>query len=397
MFGYIYVRQHPAYDIYNACKLGKTMQIPERDSQYATGEIIRGKFTLVILLEYTNISLIEKMLQNYFKCLGHHIMYDGGTEFFNIAIIELIVPYLQLTVVKFRVLSDQEIHELSRQERIKSLCDLCINKMKLNIPSRIIPPNLDTSISNIYQEILVPRPYQEDIIADALKYYETNTAGILNLICGTGKTLISLWIAERLSCKKILIGVPNKLLLKQWAQIAKKIFKCDIILIYDIDIDGDYIITNDAFILITTYASAYKIAAMDIIFDMKILDEAHHLTGLDIKEKSYLQIMNIPAKKQIGLTATIKHISGLHAISNDSISHFGTIIASRNLHWAIKNEVICDYELLIMRLRECDVMPTFATIDERRIKFSMCGFCAFLYKNIYYLRQVQHSYLIFLE
>ena len=212
MFGYIYVRQHPAYDIYNACKLGKTMQIPERDSQYATGEIIRGKFTLVILLEYTNISLIEKMLQNYFKCLGHHIMYDGGTEFFNIAIIKLIVPYLQLSVVKFRVLSDQEIHELTRQERIKSLCGLCIYKIKWNIPSRIIPTILDT---NIFQEILVPRPYQEDIIAEAIKHYETNTAGILNLICGTGKTLISLWIAERLSCKKILIGVPNKLLLTQ--------------------------------------------------------------------------------------------------------------------------------------------------------------------------------------
>ena len=142
-------------------------------------------------------------------------------------------------------------------------------------------------------------------------------------------------------------------------------------LIYDID--RPYIITNDTFILITTYASAYKIAAMDIIhdFDMKILDEVHHLTGLDIKEKSYLQIMNIPAKKQIGLTATIKHISGLNAISNDSISHFGTIIASRNLHWAIKNDVICDYELLIMRLRECDVMPTFATIDERRMYLSV--------------------------
>lgn len=26
--GYIYIRKHPAYDIYNACKLGKASNIP---------------------------------------------------------------------------------------------------------------------------------------------------------------------------------------------------------------------------------------------------------------------------------------------------------------------------------------------------------------------------------
>ena len=45
--GYIYIREHEAYSKYDACKLGKTENIPERDNTYITGEIFRGIFTLV--------------------------------------------------------------------------------------------------------------------------------------------------------------------------------------------------------------------------------------------------------------------------------------------------------------------------------------------------------------
>ena len=45
--GYIYFRRHPSYDADDACKMGKTNNIPERDTQYATGEIQRGYFEAV--------------------------------------------------------------------------------------------------------------------------------------------------------------------------------------------------------------------------------------------------------------------------------------------------------------------------------------------------------------
>ena len=34
-FGYIYVRRHESYDKYNAIKLGKTINIPDRDYESA--------------------------------------------------------------------------------------------------------------------------------------------------------------------------------------------------------------------------------------------------------------------------------------------------------------------------------------------------------------------------
>lgn len=50
IYGYIYIRNHSSYDIYDACKIGKTNNIPERDMQYATGEIKRGYFEMVLIV-----------------------------------------------------------------------------------------------------------------------------------------------------------------------------------------------------------------------------------------------------------------------------------------------------------------------------------------------------------
>ncbi len=45
--GYVYVRTHPSYEEHDACKMGKTNNIPEGDTSYATSEIKRGVFEIV--------------------------------------------------------------------------------------------------------------------------------------------------------------------------------------------------------------------------------------------------------------------------------------------------------------------------------------------------------------
>lgn len=69
--GYIYVRNHLSYDIYDACKMGMTITtIPERDTQYATGEIIRGYFEVVFEVPIKKTKIIERLLQNEFRKLN---------------------------------------------------------------------------------------------------------------------------------------------------------------------------------------------------------------------------------------------------------------------------------------------------------------------------------------
>jgi hypothetical protein len=64
--GYIYIRYHHYYN--NICKLGKTKNIYDRDTTYATSEYIRGYFILVIEILNNQIyddTFVEKLLQKY--------------------------------------------------------------------------------------------------------------------------------------------------------------------------------------------------------------------------------------------------------------------------------------------------------------------------------------------
>ena len=95
--GYIYVRSHPSYDVNDAYKMGKTNNIPERDSLYATGEIKRGNFKVVFEVPIEKMGIIERLLQ--YEFLAYNIKYDAGIEFYNKKIIDLIEPYLHLSLI----------------------------------------------------------------------------------------------------------------------------------------------------------------------------------------------------------------------------------------------------------------------------------------------------------
>ena len=80
-YGYIYVRLHFSYDLYNVCKLGKTNNLCERNSTYKTSEVECGIFELVIEIKQELLDIIERLLQNYFKLLNHHYYLNGGTAY----------------------------------------------------------------------------------------------------------------------------------------------------------------------------------------------------------------------------------------------------------------------------------------------------------------------------
>ena len=118
--GFVYVRQHIYYENDEICKLGRSKNIPDRDNGYATGEYRRGKFILVIEISNNQIFndiFVEKILQRYFK--NYHCKINGGNEFYQNNIIDEIVPFLSNTLIKFKVLSEEEINcrRMGRQTR----------------------------------------------------------------------------------------------------------------------------------------------------------------------------------------------------------------------------------------------------------------------------------------
>ena len=351
--GYIYVRTHEAYDKHDVCKLGKTQNITNRETTYITSEFIKGDFSYVFEVMLVKMSYAEKKLGEDFKSLGFHVRRGfGGKEFYKKEIIPLIVETLKKHDIEARLLTCDEVKSIARKEYIAKIAKY-LNKKSIR---RLIKKL--KALKNRYTK----RSDQIEIIDKSVKHFQTNDKGLLVLICGIGKTLISLWTTQELKANKILVGVPNTLLLVQWEKVIKELFPVYTCLIVKggVNIEDITLFLNEnkeKCIIITTYASSHKVCSASVtsafIFDMKILDEAHHLTSpYIIKEehKTYVKILDIKCVKQLSLTATLKILENKDntcdddlIISNTNVAYFGTIIAKRPLLWAIENKIVCDY------------------------------------------------------
>lgn len=298
--GYIYIRDHPAYN--GLVKVGKTQNIPEREQTYITSEYTRGKFIHVWEICLTALNIIDRLIKFKFQYLNR---YNGaGTEFYEREVINEIPVLFESTALIWRELSAEEIENLLRPDRVRA-------KWKRAMSAVLV----------VHRRI-TPRPYQVDIIQETVDLLQTHERVLLNLACGVGKTLISLWVFLRLfSCNgSVVIGVPNLILLAQWRQRAK-----------NMGINAK----------VTTYQSAHKLLA-GASADMLICDEVHHLGryfGMsavdDLTERQFGSILNIKTKYVLGLSAT----------PPADVSYNSSPIAtlSRSTIWAIDNNIICDY------------------------------------------------------
>ena len=196
--GYIYVRNHQSYDVDDLCKMGKANNIPERDTQYATGEIKRGYFERVFEVPIEKSGIVERLLQNEFRELN--VKYDAGTEFYNKKIITLIEPFLITLGIKYRKLTKQEINDLVRCNRVRNTIK------KINIQSLI-----HILKSNHWNE----RDYQTKIINFSKDELLSQNKLYIELPTGGGKSYIVYKLFEYLKSEFIIIVSPRKIVNSQ--------------------------------------------------------------------------------------------------------------------------------------------------------------------------------------
>jgi len=202
--GYIYIRNHSSYDVDNACKMGKANNIPERDTQYATGEIKRGYFEAVFKVPIEKVGIIERLLQNEFRELN--IKYDAGIEFYNKKIINLIEPYLIILAIKYKKLSNQEISDLVRCNRVRQ------TMKKINIKSliQVLKSNTTNKKYNWHERI-----YQTTIINFSKNELLLQNKIYIELPTGGGKSYIVYNLFEYLKSEFIIIVSPRKIVNSQ--------------------------------------------------------------------------------------------------------------------------------------------------------------------------------------
>lgn len=226
-----------------------------------------------------------------------------------------------------------------------------------------------------------PRPHQKEAINASVKHFKKHKKGRLIMACGTGKTLTSLWIAESLKAKKILITVPSINLsaqnLTQWRHEYDSIGKHTNFLIVcsdetvgiiknDLDeIKAEIPVTTEhkeiakfakshkEFVIITTYASSDAIikAINKIQFDLAIHDEAHRTAGAEGKLTGQLiHDRNVKTNRRLFMTATERLYSGVAdgIISMDNEDVYGAKFYELDFRTAIQRGILCDYEIKIV-------------------------------------------------
>ena len=349
--GYIYIRSHPSYNINNVYKIGKTMNIPERDMQYATGELIRGNFEEVFEIINCNIDSIEKSLQKNFSSLN--IKYNAGIEFYDKSIISFIEPYFINNDIKYKKLTHEEINNLVRCNRERNFNE-----------------------EYIWNE----REYQKDIIKFSLNRLSEENKIYIELPTGGGKSYIVYNLFEYINSDFIIITSPRKIIntqniLQKYLQILSSNY---IIYNYSSDTNFDNFLrlSNKKILICCTQSInkiyekilSYNITNITIWFDeahWSIEDKCNNLN----KNNSFWLLNNTIIKYRIFTSASPNK---LIVEKNEKI--FGLLYSPINVKELIELKWLCKIKLLVYSENKVNINSIKYIIDDFTEKKRKYGF-----------------------
>lgn len=238
-----------------------------------------------------------------------------------------------------------------------------------------------------------PRPYQKEIINTVSSYFLENNRGKLILPCGTGKTLISLWIRESLNVNLTLFLVPSLNLIRQtkneWIKESNTPFDYIIVCsemdidkeedssnihLYDLDsfvIDNPSEIkkfikneTSNKKVIFSTYQSFYKIieAYNENLpaIDLAICDEAHRTASIDcgVFPLIHKDTEKMHIAKRLYMTATPRVYSqtikknieetGILLFDMSDETTYGKEIYRMSFAEAIQQNILVDYQIVCL-------------------------------------------------
>lgn len=246
---------------------------------------------------------------------------------------------------------------------------------------------------------LHPRPHQVTALADLTRALAVHDRTQLLMACGTGKTLVGLWLAQSRSAERILVLLPSLALvaqtLQEWRRATAGRRFSALVVCSDpttsagaaergldsgdpADVDAGTwgsvsakVTTNPSVatrflnqqstgavqVVFSTYHSAPVVAAAQAasgaVFDLAICDEAHRLAGRPREEfRVALSSRGIVARKRVFMTATQLGFDGEDSVSMADPAVFGPVAHTVTFGEAIDAGLLTDYQVLVVAARE---------------------------------------------
>jgi predicted helicase len=266
-----------------------------------------------------------------------------------------------------------------------------------------------------------PHKYQLDAIENVVSGFKTAERGQLIMACGTGKTLISLWVKERLDAKRTLVLVPSLGLLSQilndWTAQARVPF--DALCVCSDQTAGrneeeedeafssvsdlafpvtdrdpataqteiaQFLKGNGHRVIFSTYHSSPLIAEAQHdssvpCFDLIVADEAHRCAGkVDNAFATVLNGTRIRGTRRLFATATPRTYRrslkkkaeeiGVEVVDMDDEAVFGKRLHVLTFGEAIRREWLTDYRVVIVGVDDETIAEWIRT---RRIVATVTG------------------------
>ncbi|MDR2199314.1 MAG: DEAD/DEAH box helicase family protein [Deltaproteobacteria bacterium] len=350
----------------------------------------QGKFCAVQCKFYKDDMVIQKSHVNSF------LAESGRPEFVS----RLFVTTAKVSDAVRRTFVDQDkkVTTIDRDDLGKSVIDW--SRHNLDSPSVSLRPKKRL------------RPHQEEALANILTGFKDFDRGQIHMACGTGKTLISLKIAEKTGGPGglVLYLVPGIALLSQtiteWTQesavplhsfavcsdakvgrVAQKEDYDPSILLHELQYPATTdpkplvkgvkarLDKNHLVVVFSTYQSIEVIHQAQKLglpaFDVALCDEAHRTTGAkdhesDEDESAFVKIHDdnyIQAKKRLYMTATprifaVRGKSGkfdsdtVTLFSMDKEEHYGPVFHTLSFTDAVRRKLLADYKVVVLSMDE---------------------------------------------
>ena len=233
-----------------------------------------------------------------------------------------------------------------------------------------------------------PREHQHEALVRILPALSTHNRVTVIMACGTGKTLVTLWTAEQIGSRTILVLLPSLALLRQmlheWKDQAGMMFAplcvCsdpsvmgdDAISTAQSDLDFEVSTNPDTVrrfldapfdgtkVVFCTYQSAKVVGSAmkpNESFDLGIFDEAHKTAGREGRNYGYaLEDKNLRIAKRLFVTATPRHYDpskrtkegeAAIAFSMDNPAVYGPQVYTLPFSEAARRGIICNYKVII--------------------------------------------------
>jgi superfamily II DNA or RNA helicase len=307
----------------------------------------------------------------------------------------------RLLIASTNRLADSANQVMAAQEKPVATCLLArMHASPVEWPAAI------TGLSHCVPAKADPRGHQIEALEDIDRWVRGGgERGQVIMPCGTGKSLVEIWAAERMQAQHVLLLVPTIQLLRQSARewhrhsdTPRSVLRICSDKVPDGTEDvlrGDELGTlrttdpaeiadrlrdEKPHLVVCTYDSSPTLAeAMQAVqgfsFDLAIADEAHRCAGIEgAKSKTILDADAIRAERRLFFTATPTVYGrrdksraakkNVEVASMDDRTRFGRVVHHLSFAEAIRKELLCRYQVAVIPIDDDEVHEL---IKRRRI------------------------------